>query len=214
MKKTELYTYHLDKEYATNRVWDRWFDWRCKEAGITDRRNDDRWYDILDGMPEQFDWSPSTRDGMMHFTWVDGSEEIPLVEFYDDEKDQPDLEMWWHSNYYDGPLSGMAKYNGEWVWFDCIEENDYNGDRIFALYELTEEQVEGEKAHYFAFRTEVSTWCDHHPDVMKLPGDEQVKKDFMEFFNNHDKWPDLKLTSGKKLGEFHWYQFKYWSKPC
>jgi hypothetical protein len=211
MKKTELYTGYLNKEYFDSRVHDRWFDWRCEQAGVKRNKEDTkRWIEVLHGMPDQYTWSPSTIDNMMHFEWDGGTEEVPLTEFYDDEDEQPDLEMWWHSNYWDGPLSGMAKYNGEWVWFDCIEEDDYNGDRIFALYRLTEEQLKGETAHYFEFREKVGSHCDHHPDMLNVPREESTQKDFDEYYKK--KHPDLKLTSGEKLGEFHWYQFKYWAR--
>jgi len=213
MKKTELFTAWHVMDTIDMWVWDRWIDWRLTQAGIPRRNvNHERWSEVVDSVPAHYDWRPRISEGVMHFEWDGGTEDVPLTQFYDDEKDQPDLVMWWHCGYYDGPLSGMAKYNGEWVYFSCIEETD-DGDRIFALHELTEEQVKNEIAQYFAFRRDVSDWCDHHPEIMSIPRDESTQKQFEEYYEKAKKWPDNNETSGKVLGKFHWYQFKYWSRP-
>ena len=92
----------------------------------------------------------------------DGDEDkrwdIPLEDMYykDKDEDTEDAIMLWHSNYYDGPLSGMADYKGKKVWFDCVEDehcNIYN-IRIFGLYELSDEEVK-EEEHWHQF------FCDN-----------------------------------------------------
>lgn len=40
------------------------------------------------------------------------------------------------TNYYDGPLSGLCKYNGQLCKFTCVEEDD-DGTRYFDVYSLT-----------------------------------------------------------------------------
>jgi hypothetical protein len=163
----------------------------------------------MESMPTLFDWHPDTRTDTMHLSWDGGKEEVPLSEFYDDEKNQPDLEMLWHCNYYDGPLSGVAKYNGEWVWFDCKEDCD-NGDRSFSLYSMSEEmKAELIRVHNM-FRECVGHHTDHHPD-WHSPFACKDRDKFNEFYNT--KRPDIDPKEGTYLADYHWYEFKYYARP-
>ena len=47
------------------------------------------------------------------------------------------IEILWHSGYYDGPVSGACQYNGKLHWFDLKLETH---DRTFFVWPLTEEQ--------------------------------------------------------------------------
>lgn len=62
----------------------------------------------------------------------------------------------WISDFWDGPLSGMVKYNESWYWCFCFCENDIEENeeenksqntwfRRFLIVELTSEQIEDEK---------------------------------------------------------------------
>lgn len=69
-----------------------------------------------------------------------------------------DITLKWHSNYYDGMLSGVAEYENKLVWFNCIDDiRDYlyvdddmydknipgfNFYRRFLIYELSQDDIE------------------------------------------------------------------------
>ncbi len=38
------------------------------------------------------------------------------------EESNGNTRMMWHHNYWDGPISGVIQWNGEYCWFDQIEE--------------------------------------------------------------------------------------------
>jgi hypothetical protein len=84
-----------------------------------------------------------------------------------------EVRAFWHCRYWDGPLSGMASINGgKFVWYECVQDRDPRivsddeyaamteeqqecvwetaqgrttmTNRVYALYELTEEQIEAQ----------------------------------------------------------------------
>lgn len=205
--KIDLYTIHQQHRQLNMFIWDAWFQWRLKQAGISDFE-ETRWKKMLYSMPEIFEWHPEL-DGTIRVCWDGGEECIPMEDVVDDMDDQPDLELLWHCNYWDGPLSGMARYNGEMVWFECINEEDY-GDRQFGLYSLsTEDKAELYRQHEL-FREMVGHHCDHHPDRY-APFVCRDKEKFEAFYET--KLPKVDATKGQKLAEVHWFQFKYWGRP-
>jgi len=68
-----------------------------------------------------------------------------LPQLHDDGES---FRMVWHSNYYDGPLSGVGIVNGTPHWFDCIGEGSVGPDpdgtpmaaRVFGVVPLTTEE--------------------------------------------------------------------------
>lgn len=209
MKKAELYDVHMKNNHMESFIWDRWFAWKEKQAGV--EYKDEGWSALLHSMPEITNWRPNERDQTMTIFWCENGEEqhedVPLSEFYDDE--QPDLEMLWHSNYYDGPLSGMAEYNGEYVWFNCTEEDDY-GTRIFALHRLSEEDRQLLFFQHEMWRKYIGNHCDHHPDMY---ADYTGDGDFKRYEEIKKTFRKVDPTKGEKIGEAYWFQFKYWVRP-
>lgn len=211
MKKTELFhMWHVEHHFDSH-IWGRWVDLKLEAAGIKSSRDDpDRWQEIVYSMPKFYEVNFNIRNNTVTFTWDGGSETYPLIEFYDDEDEQPNLEMLWHSNYWDGPLSGVATLDGEVVWFDLKEEDDY-GNRLFELFTMPEDvQREIFKRHE-EFREAVGHHSDHHPD-MHSPYRGQDQEKFDQYYKNAKKRPALD-PKGKKVGEAYWHQFKYWSRP-
>lgn len=206
--KVNLFAAYQQHETMSMHVWDRWFDWRLKQAGI-DRDDEKAWYNLLHSMPNIMNWHPSVRNNVMHFSWEGGEEDVPLEVFFDDAEDQPDLDMLWHSNYWDGPLSGMARYNGEEVWFNCISEEE-NGDRIFGLYRLSKEDHAELTYRHELFRDMVGHHCDHDPERYSDYKCTDQKK-FDDFYDL--KSPNIDATKGEKLACVHWFQFRQWTVP-
>lgn len=208
MKKIELYEIYMRKEYMNDFIWDRWFAWRERQAGV--EVNSEQWSDLLHSMPDITDWRTNEIDQTLTIYWCENggeqSEDVPLSEFYDDK--QPDLEMLWHSNYHDGPLSGMAKYDGEYVWFDILDEDIY-GTRFFGLYQLSEEDQQILFSRHELWTKYIGRHCEHHPDQYADYG----TGDFEKYNEAIKTLPNVDPVKGEKVGGAYWFQFKYWVRP-
>ncbi len=158
MKKTELMRAFYKIDSTDSHVWSCWVDWRRKQAGVSIR--EEGWNKIMKEVPEFYDWTPYHQKGHVTFTWDGGEENVPLEEFVDDLDDQQNLVMLWHENYYDGPLSGMADFNGTMVWFDLEDENE-DRYRTYNLYRLTDEERDVFCRHHKEFQEKVGTHCDY-----------------------------------------------------
>ncbi len=120
-----------------------------------------------------------------------------------------DLEMCWHHNYYDHPLSGMALYNGEYVWFEALGEVEE--DAPYGLYHLSDEDLTLVFNQHKDFQECVGYHTDHHPDVFK-PFVMGNKEKFEWFYDTHTKWEKLNKPENL-IREVEWHQFKYWGRP-
>jgi len=87
-----------------------------------------------------------------------------------------DIRLLWHSNFWDGILSGMLNYNEKKYWFECIDQTVYGGKRQFAVIDLTQEQLMVEEKWHQLFRDNVGTHCDY---------DENGQRDFGEVKPQH-----------------------------
>ena len=196
MKKVDL----IDKLGARDRlechIYDRWFWWKEDQIGREA---------ALEKDPVSFymDW----QEKVMIFRFEDGTKETcPLTQFYDDEDEQPDLTMLWHNGYYDGPLSGVAEYNGNKVYFDCIEEVDETGARIYGLYELSPEDIEYEEHWHNLFRDMVGCHTDYGDKYAKFQGWRASCDEYYALSKKNGVKHDF--TQNKLLATVHWCQFK------
>ena len=67
---------------------------------------------------------------------------------------EKDIKLVYHSNYWDGPLSGVCLYKEKQYWFNCVhdyhdktEDNESLDMRIYAIYDLT--PIEWEHENYW-----------------------------------------------------------------
>ena len=132
--------------YLESMVW----YWEKKQTG------EGKWHRGIDvvGYP---------KDGFITLR-LDGGKEmtIPLSNFH--EKDDTEhAYMLWHSDYYDGPISGMAEYKGKKVWFKWDKDvfEPLTDMRIFNLYELSDAEIEDEEQWHQYFREMVGHHCDY-----------------------------------------------------
>ena len=51
--------------------------------------------------------------------------------------DEPTVVRLRSISYYDGPLAGFARVNGELQYFDTVHEDDVSGERVYVLHELS-----------------------------------------------------------------------------
>ena len=81
------------------------------------------------------------------------------------------LELDYYINYYDGPMTGMARYDGRRLWFD-LDAEDYEGDRrirTFKVYQPSEQQLKEHDYWHGEFQKYVRT------DRTNLPESEWPK---------------------------------------
>ena len=213
MKKTEfLKQYEIYKQFDEF-IYDRWIDHILKQNNITFQSKEYR--HVLEGtatcycLQIDFDEETITINWGVENDDTTQSETLPLTVFYDDENDQPDLKLLWHRDYYDHPLTGLALYNGEKVWFrakpadDCIERD------IFELLQLTPEQLQQIEQQHSVFQTFVGRHCDHDPNVYQpfSPDPERNSK----FYSM--KLPQIDLSTCPIITTVEWFQFKQWNRP-
>lgn len=91
-----------------------------------------------------------------------------------------ELTILYHCGYWDGPLSGVALYQGRKVWFQAIaaeESDDRDEPRGFGLYSLTDEQIQVQDADHALFQQYVGTHTDYVDGKRRLgnlrPAEEQ-----------------------------------------
>lgn len=208
MKKVDLFSQYYQADELDDTIRECWVEWIYAQKKPTNP--DLTYYDVYKMLPKHYNWYPSL-DGHIHFSWNEGKVKIPLETICDDLDDQPNLEMIWHSDYYDRPLRGMAKYNDEWVWFEL---DDYdNRNWMYSLYKLSPEEIKTELYHHNLFRTMVGIGSDHHPTIFE-PIDKSLITDTTakEFYNMSKTWPKTDYTKNEKVGTFAYHQFRWYSR--
>lgn len=77
-----------------------------------------------------------------------------------------DVRLLWHTDYWDGPLAGLAHYNGRAYWFE-VEAFDWDeppAERRYLLYSLTDGELAEERDGIAASR------CTSGPTPTTTPG--------------------------------------------
>jgi hypothetical protein len=83
------------------------------------------------------------------------------------------------SDYYDMPLTGLARYAGELCWFRCDEETE-----IYKLYRLDETQLANELERMRAFEELVGThWSYEVPIVERKQRPLEFQRKFYERYS-------------------------------
>lgn len=75
------------------------------------------------------------------------------------------IELMWDTDYWDGPLRGIARYDGQEHYFEAIwddERDDWTSPRRFLLRRLTPEDIHQERKEHELFERMVSTLNCHH----------------------------------------------------
>jgi len=121
-----------------------------------------------------------------------------------------DVKWLYHTSFYDGPISGMCRVNGEELWFQIFEEcNITDADnnpvcgfyRRYLLYRLTPESSAEEQRRHAIFEEYVGTHCTYDSEGKRnLSG---LKPEWMwkEFYDQQKTWP-LWEPEGEVAGWF------------
>lgn len=198
MKKQDLYQLYHSYGQFHSFMWDRWYYWRTKKKGMPE-----------DSYPPEHVMIQFRPDEVV-FEYGSGQETVPLSEFFDNEDEQPDLRMLWHSEYWDGPLSGMAEYNGEMVWFECCNDS-FDGLRLFKLYRLSPEQIRSETKRHELFRKHVGWHADHGENYKQYKPRTRWSLD--RYYRKADSENPLDLSGCEEIGGrlFAYHEFKDWA---
>lgn len=121
----------------------------------------------------------------------------------------------WHSDYYDGPLTGMVLYEGKEVWAEAAEEcrhvveapeDDEDHDYIstcgfYRRYRITRltaaAHAETTRRHEL-FRQMVGRHCDHLPDGRRA-AEFESPPGWHDFYDLATTWPEWR-PEGEHLG--------------
>ncbi|BCU75373.1 hypothetical protein [Luteolibacter sp. LG18] len=72
------------------------------------------------------------------------------------EVDPGEVKWYFISDYYDGPIAGLAVFRGRILWFSCFEE-DIAQHTLYVLQELSDEELEYEIEQKERFERMVGT---------------------------------------------------------
>lgn len=95
-----------------------------------------------------------------------------------------DIFMLWHLAYYDGPLSGVALWDGRYVFFN--DDDEENHPRRYRVYEMTAAEQEVEIDLHAEFASRVG----HHTDYGYIDG----KRERAARFTAPEGWHDYYET--------------------
>lgn len=117
-----------------------------------------------------------------------------------------EAKMLWHSDFWDGPISGMLSYQGQSHWFEMIEENeDSRGTwcRRYAILKLTADQREDERYWHELFRANVGTHTDYDENEVCHAGELRPKELHKNFY---DKYKDRRHPDYLKNPVLGWFE--------
>lgn len=204
--KTEFLNAYMWYDALDGHVWDVIFRKRCDEAKVDFKKDRKKWEQILGDMPKAYTIDVNVANQTLTLETEQGTEEFPLSLFCNDS-DEPEIEMKWHNNYYDGPISGVALYNSEMVYFDMCDEDDFTQNRKYKMYKLYPDEIDYLVSSHEEFRKMVGSHADHDPAVYNP----NLKKDWKQYYKKERKTMELKKDV--VLGEFYWHQFKHYNRP-
>lgn len=92
-------------------------------------------------------------------TLIELGEDFP-VDYYKQIKS--DIKILWDMYYYDGPLSGVCRYNNKNCWFE-VAAGDVDVRLIYALLEMTNDQFNYETYWHKLFNV-----CDQDENMLKF----------------------------------------------
>ena len=122
------------------------------------------------------------------------------VSYFVDKDEDPEINMRWHCGYYDGPISGIAEYHGEHVWFRVVEWEHDNlfSIRRYGLYRLSEKEISEESYWHCLFRRHVGHHCDYGDRYAPYAGGNNPNK----FYHKTKKRPKRDYTKNECLDVF------------
>ena len=129
---------------------------------------------------------------------------------------ESELTILWHCGYYDGPRSGVMRYQSKPWWFsiceraDAFERYDDNGQQWIAwhqrffLVELTASQFDELQWHNELFRRLVGTYWDYDAEGQRAGGQFHPKSSQQKFYSLTKHMKSVDLSQNRVIGWFEW----------
>lgn len=115
-----------------------------------------------------------------------------------------DVSLLWHSDFWDGPITGLLLWCGERLWFQMIDESGENEAawyRRFLLVRLSEQQLHDEEWWHELFRQHVGTHTDYNR-ADGDPGTVHPQSQHAKFYAPYSKRVPLDLSQNEVIGWF------------
>jgi len=186
MKKSEFFKLLAAKERLNDHIWEEWDEIQeAKPEPYKDENVDVEYIDF------NYDYNWETK--MIRIKTPDSETQIPLSQLLDESDDDVKLQMLWYDSYWDGPMSGLATYNGEKVYFEMDEDRYENifDVRTHKVYKLSVEELKEIEYWHERFRKDVGKHTDYGDhEQFKMKEDESIF---------HSYYKDIKKFLGRKV---------------
>jgi len=109
----------------------------------------------------------------------------------------------WHVSYWDGPINGVATYDGRDCWFEAEGfdwEDELPHSRRYLLYELTDEELAEERYWHERFRELVGTHTEYDEQGQRLSG--EIRPPSSDFDREYGRRRQPDYTSRTPIGWF------------
>ena len=107
----------------------------------------------------------------------------------------------YHNNYWDGPISGVVKFDGKRYYFDQCDEEE-NGKRRYVMYELSDEQWKEEDYWHDLFRTHVGTHTEYDENGKRGIGATKEREEWEKYYSKEASRVPLNLEQNEIVGWF------------
>jgi hypothetical protein len=131
--------------------------------------------------------------------------------------DASELTILWHYAYYDGPQSGVMRYQGKPCWFEIRDNADvfhrYTDDKNqewivwhqrFLLAEIISSQFDELHWHNELFRRLVGTHWDYNESGKRVKGEVMPDASQKKYYRMAEHWKPIDLSQNRVIGWFEW----------
>jgi len=128
---------------------------------------------------------------------------IILTNWHDAQQiKRSDVKLLWHSDYYDGPLSGLLLFNEEKYWFKAIDGiPGYSQNYI--VIRLTPEQLNEEEKWHKLFQDHVGSQTDYDENE-KRKGLVKPQEMWNKFYEPRKSYIKLDISNNEVVAWFNW----------